>query len=256
MVYAKFPGDLTLQQCNHCGKDLILFQHVDVFEEGVFEEGATSESRVGISEGFPKSQFIVSWRSRTEVTTGVTILNPIISMLLAWVQRDNGARIWNERVTLVPPCIMMPLWNMHFLFQRFLQARMYKDEAFEDIKNATFHPIIDQQRFIEHLKVVLDFIVTVGDDLFDKPYIVMFGENLNMDWTCFISVNARAVKVGDSPNDFNQGDDVCGFIHHDPNPDDDVFQCTPLDGDDPYLFFLTLARRIVKSDCDARTLLE
>ena len=65
VIYAEFPGDMSLPQCNHCGKDLILFQHADVFQEDV----ATFESHVGISKGFPKSQFIVSWKSRTEVTS-------------------------------------------------------------------------------------------------------------------------------------------------------------------------------------------
>ena len=73
---------------------------------------------------------------------------------------------------------------------------MYKDEDFEGIRNATFHPEFDESRFMGHLKVVLEFIVANGDDLYDKPYIVMFGENLNMDWTCFISVNASAIKIG------------------------------------------------------------
>lgn len=86
----------------------------------------TAESGVGTSQGFPKSQFLVSWRSRTEVTTNVTVLYPVVSMLIAWIQRDSGARIWKERVTLVPPCVVMPLWNAHYLFLRFFQARMYR----------------------------------------------------------------------------------------------------------------------------------
>ena len=251
MIYARFPGDLSLSQCNHCGKDLDLLHHAEVFQEN---GGTTAKSCVGISEGFPKSQFLVSWRSRTEITTGVTILNPIISMLLAWIQRDGRAWIWMERVTLVPPCVMMPLWNLHFLFQRFLQARMYVDEDFVDIRNATFHPEFDEERFMEHLQVVLDYIVGNGDELFDKPYLVMFGENLNMDWTCFISVNARAIRCvpADDEYDYTLGDEVCGFINYDPNAEDDVFQCTPLHGDDPYLFFLTLTHHVLTADSDVR----
>ena len=86
----------------------------------------------------------------------------------------------------------------------------------------------------------------------------MFGENLNMDWTCFISVNASAIKFGTTVDecDYTQGEEVCGFINYDPNADDDVFPCTLLHGDDPYLFFLTLARHVLTVESDVITLLD
>ena len=246
MIYARFPADLSLAECNHCGKDLFLLRHADVFEDASATDG---DGSVGICQGLPKSQFIVSWSSRAEVTTGMTVLNPTISMLLAWIQRDSRAKIWKERITMVPQCIMTPLWNMHFLLQRFLQSNMYKDENFEGIKNATFHPEFDNSRFLAYSKVVLEFILSNRDDLFVKPYIAMFGENLTMDWTCFISVNAGS--IGSVSETHQVGEPVCGFIHYNPLADDGDFRCSPILGDDPYLFFLTLAYHVLKSEDEA-----
>lgn len=84
-----------------------------------------------------------------------------------------------------------------------------------------------------------DYIYANGNDLFCKPYIVMLSEKLDMDWTCFISVNAGAIASGSAPDkcDCIPGNKVCGFINYDPNADDDVVPCTPLHGHNPCLFF-------------------
>ena len=240
-VYARFPGNLSLAECNDCGKGLYLLELGPVF----LHQSATNEDRaapVGIFQGLPKDQFIVSWASRTKLTTGVTVRNAPISMMLGWIQRDGRAKLWRERITLVPTCIMLPLWNMHFLVLRYLQACMYKDEAFDDMKEATFHSLIDNGRFLAYSKDVVNFVLA-NPDLFRKPYIAMFGENLTMDWTCFIAVNAGT--IGQVPEAYQEGQKVCGFIHYDCNADDHCFTSMPVDGDDPYLFFLTLAHHLL-----------
>lgn len=244
MVYAQFPGTLSLADCNHCGKDLTLLQQNYSCEEN-------DVGPVGIWKGYPKSQFVVSWSSRLEIRTGVTLLNPTVSMLLAWIQRDGEAGIWKNRVTLVPPCVMLSLWNMHFLFQRYLQACLYTDSDFDEMKRATFHPEFDNERFIDCAQVVVTFIRGNHEDLFEKPYIVMFGEDLDMDWTCFVSVNAGTIGTGVGEQYKRGGGKVCGFINYNPNAADEDFRCNPIRGDDPYLFFLTLARHVL-----ARTTLD
>ena len=238
MVYALFPGTLSLADWNHCGDQLLLYQQLHVFQEH-------NTGPVGVFKGYPKSQFVVSWSSRTEIKTGQTILNPAISMLLAWIQRDGEASIWKNRVTLIPTCVMMPLWNMHFLLQRYLQSLLYIDEEFADMKRATFHPEFDNERFMECATIIMKYIWANREELFAKPYIVMFGEDLNMDWTCFLSVNAGTIdSVGEK---YKGGQMVCGFMLFDPMADDGVFQNRPINGDDPYLFFLTLARHVLKT---------
>jgi GNAT superfamily N-acetyltransferase len=183
MVYAQFPGTMSLADCNYCGHNMLFLQpRVDPLEEH-------ATGPVGICHGYPKSQFVVSWSSRTEIKAGFTLLNPSVSMLLAWIQRDREARIWRDRITLLPTCVMVPLWNMHFLLLRFLEAAVLP-ETFDAMRCATFHPEFDNERFMGYAKVVLDFIYMNRTELFAKPYIVMFGENLTMDWTCYVSVNA------------------------------------------------------------------
>jgi hypothetical protein len=70
-------------------------------------------------------------------------------MLLAWLHRDGEASIWRNRVTLIPTCVMVPEWNMHFLLERYLASLFYAEEKFEGIKIATFHPEFDHERFME-----------------------------------------------------------------------------------------------------------
>ena len=115
MVYAQFPGTISLADYNNCGHNMLLLRQGHPFEEH-------TTGPVGISKGFPKSQFVVSWLSRTEMKTGFKLLNPTVLMLLAWIQKDREARIWKDRVTLLPTCVMVPLWNMHFLLQQILEA--------------------------------------------------------------------------------------------------------------------------------------
>jgi hypothetical protein len=134
---------------------------------------------------------------------------------------------------------------MHFLFQRHLQSMGYRDTVFEGFGSAMFHPEFDGERFMEAAKVLMNYILANRDELFVKPYIIMFGEDLDMDWTCFLSVNAGASHlVGEK---YGGGDKVCGFMLFDPTVDDDVFQNRPIKSDDPYLFFLTLARHVLNT---------
>jgi hypothetical protein len=91
----------------------------------------------------------------------------------------------------------------------------------------------------------MNYIWANREELFAKPYIVMFGEDLNMDWTRFVAVNAGTIdSVGEK---YKGGDKVCGFMLFDPMPEDDVFQNRPINGDDPYLSFLTLGRHVSKT---------
>ena len=46
---------------------------------------------------------------------------------------------------------------------------------------------------------------------------------------------------------YRGGDKVCGFMLFDPTVDDDVFQSRPIKAEDPYLFFLTLARHVLNT---------
>ena len=52
MVYAQFPGKLSLKEMNHCGKDMFLLQQPGTFQ--VHDDGP-----IGILKGVPKSQFVV-----------------------------------------------------------------------------------------------------------------------------------------------------------------------------------------------------
>ena len=177
MVYAQFPGKLSLKEMNHCGKDMFLLQQPGTFQ--VHDDGP-----IGILKGFPKSQFVVSWASAASWNqTGITILNPSVSLFIAWVQRDCEAPIWKDRVTLVPTCVMIPLWNTYFLLQRYLSTHVYigGDVFAQELSKATFDPMFDNERFMEHAKEVMVYIFANWRELFAKPYIVMFGENLNMD---------------------------------------------------------------------------
>ena len=238
MVYAQFPGTMSLKELNHCGKDIVIFQQPGTLQ--VHDDGP-----VGVLKGLPKSQYIVSWASRTEIRTGCTMLNPVLSMFLAWLQRDREAPIWKDRVTIVPTCILIPLWNTHFLLQRYLNACAYDgDQDFDQIRSATFHPDFDNQRFMAHAKDLMAYIYANCEELFSKPYIVMFPEDLNMDWTCFVAVNAGTIARSVSRKD---GEKVCGFFTYDPMAADDNFQNRGIKSEDPQLFFLTLARHIMQS---------
>jgi hypothetical protein len=112
MVYAQFPGKLSLAESNWCGHELALIKHPKLFETATVEQ--LQAVTVGIFDGFPKQEMVVSWRSRADITPGVTMLNPAITLLIAWLQRDPSAPIWSKQVTLVPQCVMTPLWTMHF----------------------------------------------------------------------------------------------------------------------------------------------
>ena len=239
MIYAQFPGIMSLADYNHCGQNLVLLgaQH------RCFQAQDDSGS-VGITNGYPKSQFVVSWSSRIEIKAGYTLLNPTASMLLAWIQRDPEARIWKDRVTLLPTCVMMALFNMHFLLQRYL-ASMIIQENHQEMKSSTFHSEFDNERFIGFAKIVLNFILVNRTELFAKPYIVMFGENMNMDWKCFISVNAGTISTVNAK--YEPGSTVCGFIHFDPIAEDAAFRSTAIEGEDPHLFFLTLTHHVLST---------
>ena len=81
----------------------------------------------------------------------------------------------------MPPCVMLSLWNMHFLFQRHMQSVSYRDTLFKGFGSAMFHPVFDGERFMEAAKVLMNYILANRDKLFVKPYIIMFGEDLDMD---------------------------------------------------------------------------
>jgi GNAT superfamily N-acetyltransferase len=236
MVYAQFPGKLSLKELNHCGTGMKLLQQPGTFQ--VHDDGP-----VGISKGYPKSQFVVSWASRAVIKTGQTMLNPTISMLMAWIQRDREAPIWTQLVTLVPTCVMIPLWNMHSLLLQYFNSCVYCGVDFEDLKTSTFHPVFDNERFMGYAEDVMVYIYANCEELFSKPYIVMFGEDLFMDWTCFVAVNAGA--IGGVGGRYKGGDKVCGFFNYDPTVGDDQFQNRAIRDHDPHLFFLTLVRHVL-----------
>ena len=97
---------------------------------------------------------------------------------------------------------------MHFLFQRHLQLVGNRDSVFKGFGSAMFHPEIDGERFMEAAKVFMNHILANRDELFVKPYKIMFGKDLDMDWTCFLSVNAEASQlVGEK---YRGRDKVCG----------------------------------------------
>ena len=106
--------------------------------------------------------------------------------------------------------------------------------------------LFDSERFIEHAKEVMVYILANCRELFAKPYIVMFGEDLNMDCTCFVSVNAGS-PIGDGGRYKEGGAKVRGFFNYDPMAEDDEFQNRAIKADDPYLFFLTLAHHVYLS---------
>ena len=66
----------------------------------------------------------------------------------------------------------------------------------------------------------------------------MFGEDLFMDWTCLVPVNAGA--IGSVGGRYKRGDKVCGFFNYNPMVGDDEFQNRAIREDNPHLFFLTL----------------
>ena len=167
-------------------------------------------------------------------------------MTMSWLQRDQNAPLW-QNMTVIPTCIMMPIWNMHFLFEQYLESLIYddKDATNKPMKQATFHPIFDNKRFMEYAQIVVEYILTYPD-LFMKKYIVMFAENLDMDWTCFIAVNAGFIRPIRGTHEEN--DPVCGFFLYNPIAEDLEFRHYPVQFEDPYLFFLTLAWFVVSQN--------
>ena len=98
------------------------------------------------------------------------MLNPAISMFtIAWIQRDCEAPIWKNRVTVVPTCVMIPLWDIHFLLQRYLNSCVYTGGNFEEIKTATFHPVFDNVRFMGYVKDIMVYIYANCEELFPSP---------------------------------------------------------------------------------------
>ena len=88
---------------------------------------------------------------------------------------------------------------------------MYTGGNFKEIETvSTFHPLFDNKRFMGYAKDVMVYIYANCEELFSKPYIVMFGEDdLHMDWTYFVAANAGAIgSVGER---YKGGDKVCGF---------------------------------------------
>ena len=148
MVYARFPGKLSLKELNHCGIGVELLQQPGTFQ--VHDDGP-----IGISKGYPKSQFVVLWASRAGIKTGQTMLNSTISMFIAWIQRDCEAPIWMHLVMVVPTCVMIRFWNMHSLLLQYLNSCVYSSVDFEGIKASTFHSVFDNKRFLGYAKDVM-----------------------------------------------------------------------------------------------------
>ena len=205
MINAQFPGELTASQINWCGDGLPLLGCASVFD--------ITDNKV-----ISASACIVQWPHRVKLFTNRTLGSSPIEMCLAWIGRNVNARIWRNRVTLLPTSVSVPLWNMHSLFQKYLQASAYADPAFEDRKNAIFHPEFDDLQFMKYAGKVFDYVLA-NPDIFKKPYIIIFGENLDMDWSCFIAVNAYAI-THDRDQQCEPGSEVCGFIHYDPSAND------------------------------------
>ena len=235
MVYAQLPAKLSPAAANWCGNDLVLLQHSQTFESAT---KSPDNLCVGMFDGLPKNEMVVSWRSRVNITPGAPMYNPALSLVIAWLQHDKDASIW-KRLTLVPPCIMTPLSTMHILYSRYMASFVYKEY---DIKDATFHPVHDNHRFIRDANTVVTYI-RGNPSVFSKPFIAMCAESDQMDWTCFISVNAGSIG---EESQLKVREKVCGFLHYDPIAEDTKFRATPVDGDDPFLFFLTLAHCILK----------
>ena len=64
---------------------------------------------------------------------------------------------------------MIPLWNMHFLLQRYLNSHVYSGGDYEEIKTATFHPAFDNKRFKGYAKDVMVYIFVNCEELFLSP---------------------------------------------------------------------------------------
>ena len=232
-VYAHLPGDLSLQELEHCAPNF-RFDASLKLKNSVFYP---TREAVG-EQSFGGTTVHMSWTTRCYSKRREGITYEFLHIVISWLQRYSNAKIWTNSMTIIPPDVMSEVATMQTLFANYVQAEEMSQEVIDHPNvprltpqevelqnfNHVFHPEIDLNRFLAASCVVIHFI-EANKDLFKKPYIAMVSQFFKDScWSSFVAFNSGNISRREEQDGGEETRaNACGYVTYTPFQDPEYY---------------------------------
>lgn len=240
-IYAQLPGNLLLEDAEQCGDGFLLL------EGGSECFKTTDASQLGkpMTTQLQYYNAFLPWCERLRICAGKPFwgaTHRATSIALAWLSRNPSLHLWKERMTVVPPSVGSDVAKAYSFFQRYvLRTDMIANGESPDKANLIFHHLYDAGRFVQCMRIVLQFIL-YHPEIMTNQLTALFlpGDHIHHPTACIVAINPGKFD-GNDTSPISLDKPVCGFLHFNPVANDDDFCRLPIENDNPFLFFLGIA---------------